>query len=78
MNKIRVFEITPSSNAEFDTMMLRVDSDSTWRTLLETIERTLDQQWTQFENGERNWKDISIKVTCKEVEPDELREYDDY
>ena len=73
--KVRVFEVTPASRTDFDTLIISdAGSDKGWKHLLAEVELSLDRQWAEMEDGEMEWKDIKVDIRCSEKTEEEMVE----
>jgi hypothetical protein len=71
---IRVAEITPSDCRDFDFIVIRMDKTESWSEVLFEVEKSLDGQWAEMEAGERELKDVAVKVQLKEISEAEMEE----
>ena len=71
---VRVAEITPSDRRDVDSIVIRMDKTTTWSEVLFEVEKSLDGQWAEMEAGDRELKDVSVKVQLKEISEAEMEE----
>ena len=70
MNKI--YEITPSGNNSFDTLIVICTKD-TWGEVIDYAESILDDQLC----SSGKFDGIEVKIKCREVTDDELAELEE-
>jgi hypothetical protein len=66
--KIKCFEISPSGDSRFDTLIIK--SDDTWRNAIDFLEQSLESQFL----NDTEWDEISCTVKCVYKTQSELDE----
>jgi len=67
---MKCYEITPSPDPAYDSMI--VEADDTWGPALELVESALDDQFVRAEDEGRPWTDITVTVRCVEKTQEEM------
>jgi len=75
MDKILCWEVTPGNRTDVDSVILS-DEDN-WRNVLAEVELSLDRQWAEFDDGDRERKDIGVSVKAVELTEEQLEEMGD-
>lgn len=65
MEKIKCFEISPSSDSRYDSMIVK--DDGTWKPIKDAIEDLLENSFLESEDEGVPWKGVEIKVKCVEM-----------
>lgn len=64
-DKIKVIEIEPAGSSSFDSIIF--EAGNSWAECLHQIELSLDSQWREIEDGDKEWTDITVAVKCREM-----------
>lgn len=65
MKMIKCFQITPSSDSSYDSMI--VQADNTWQPALQAVEDALESAFLKCEDEGLPWTDIKVEVKCVEM-----------
>ena len=70
--KIKVYEIEPSENTSYDIEL--IEAGNSWEPALNAIERSLERQFLDAEEGDVSWDEIKVVVKCKYMTHDDFNE----
>jgi len=72
MEKARCWEVTPGNRTDVDSVILA--DEGNWKNVLAEVELSLDRQWAEMDDGERDWKGIAVSVKAVELTEEQLAE----